>query len=45
MAKIHFVLNGKGGIGKSFISSLLCQYFLDKGESIVAIDTDPNNTT
>ncbi|EKT0455033.1 conjugal transfer protein TraL [Campylobacter jejuni] len=45
MTKIHFVLNGKGGIGKSFISSLICQYFLEKKESIVAIDTDPNNTT
>ncbi|EAI4450162.1 conjugal transfer protein TraL [Campylobacter jejuni] len=45
MTKIHFILNGKGGIGKSFISSLLCQYFLEKNESIIAIDTDPNNTT
>ncbi|MFK0483966.1 conjugal transfer protein TraL, partial [Campylobacter jejuni] len=45
MGKIQFVLNGKGGIGKSFISSLLCQDFLEKGVSIVAIDTDSNNTT
>ncbi|WP_267523172.1 conjugal transfer protein TraL [Campylobacter sp. MG1] len=45
MTKIHFILNGKGGIGKSFISSLLCQYFLYNKESILAIDTDPNNTT
>lgn len=42
---LHFVLNAKGGIGKSFISSLLCQYLLFKNESILAIDTDPNNTT
>ncbi|OCS38165.1 conjugal transfer protein TraL [Campylobacter fetus subsp. venerealis] len=42
---LHFVLNAKGGIGKSFISSLLCQYLLFKNENILAIDTDPNNTT
>lgn len=45
MANIHFVTNGKGGIGKSFVSSLLCQYLINKGESVTAIDTDPNNTT
>lgn len=45
MAKVHFILNAKGGIGKSFISSLIAQYFLDKKESLIAIDTDPNNTT
>lgn len=45
MVKAHFILNGKGGIGKSFISSLICQYFLFKNESILGIDTDPNNTT
>lgn len=42
---LHFVLNAKGGIGKSFISSLICQYLLFKNENILAIDTDPNNTT
>lgn len=42
---LHFVLNAKGGIGKSFISSLLCQYLLFKQKTILAIDTDPNNTT
>ncbi|WP_141071211.1 nucleotide-binding protein [Campylobacter fetus] len=45
MMNLHFVLNAKGGIGKSFISSLLCQYLLFKNENILAIDTDPNNTT
>lgn len=42
---LHFVLNAKGGIGKSFISSLLCQYLIFKNKNILAIDTDPNNTT
>ncbi|HDX6256468.1 TPA: conjugal transfer protein TraL [Campylobacter fetus subsp. venerealis] len=45
MTNIHFILNGKGGIGKSFISSLICQYLLFKSQTITAIDTDPNNTT
>lgn len=45
MKNIHFVLNGKGGIGKSFISSLLTQYLINKKQSVLAIDTDPNNTT
>lgn len=39
MAKIHFILQGKGGVGKSMISSLLAQYKLNQGESITCIDT------
>ncbi|MDN5071433.1 conjugal transfer protein TraL [Aliarcobacter butzleri] len=45
MLNIHFILQGKGGVGKSFVSSLLCQYLLNKKQTITAIDTDPNNTT
>lgn len=45
MAKIHIILNGKGGIGKSFISSLLIQYFQEGGGVTLGIDTDPNNST
>ena len=45
MAKIHFILQGKGGVGKSMISSLLAQYKLDQGESITCIDTDPVNAS
>lgn len=45
MANIHFVLQGKGGVGKSFVSSLLTQYLLNKNQTVTAIDTDPNNTT
>lgn len=45
----NIILQGKGGVGKSFISSLIAQYYHeqrgDNGESIVAVDTDPNNAT
>jgi len=43
---IHLVLQGKGGIGKSFISSLLAQYFTNN-ESVkfLGFDTDQENTT
>lgn len=28
---IHFILQGKGGIGKSFVAVMLAQYFKSKG--------------
>lgn len=41
---INLVLQGKGGVGKSFISSMLAQYFLDyKKFDLVGADTDPVN--
>ncbi|EHJ48800.1 Cobyrinic acid ac-diamide synthase [Solidesulfovibrio carbinoliphilus subsp. oakridgensis] len=45
MATIHFVLQGKGGVGKSFIASLLVQYYKLKEFIVHAIDTDPVNNT
>lgn len=45
MLNIHFILQGKGGVGKSFVSSLLSQYLINKKQTVTAIDTDPNNTT
>jgi len=43
---IHLVLQGKGGIGKSFISSLLAQYFTNnESVSFLGFDTDQENTT
>lgn len=45
MKAVHFVLQGKGGVGKSFIASLLAQ-FIDQTESQTHFyDTDPVNTT
>jgi hypothetical protein len=41
----NFVLQGKGGVGKSLIAALLSQYFLSKGDSVYCADTDPVNDT
>lgn len=41
---INLILQGKGGVGKSFISSMLSQYFLDsKKVNFFGADTDPVN--
>jgi hypothetical protein len=45
MATIHMVLQGKGGVGKSFIAALLAQYWMHRGGSPLCIDTDPVNAT
>lgn len=45
MKQVHFTLQGKGGVGKSFVSSLLTQYLREKGEPVIAVDTDPVNAT
>ena len=39
------VLQGKGGVGKSFVSTLIAQYSANKGQSLLCIDTDPINST
>lgn len=45
MTKIHMVLQGKGGVGKSMIAATLAQYKLSKGARPLCIDTDPVNST
>lgn len=42
---IHFVLQGKGGIGKSFSASLLAQWGDNKGVQVKCYDTDQQNLT
>jgi len=42
---IHLVMQGKGGAGKSFVSSLLCQFYQSKQRAFEAIDLDPVNHT
>lgn len=44
MATFNFVLQGKGGVGKTFISSLLAQA-LKRHDDILCIDTDSVNHT
>ena len=45
MNTIHFVLQGKGGVGKSLISSIIAQYFQEVDDNTECIDTDPVNAT
>lgn len=45
MSKINFVLQGKGGVGKSMVAAVLAQYKHSKGQSPLCIDTDPVNAT
>lgn len=42
---VHFVLQAKGGIGKSFISTLLAQHVINETGSVRCFDTDQENTT
>lgn len=45
MKQVHFTLQGKGGVGKSFISAIMTQYLKSKNEEVIAVDTDPVNAT
>lgn len=42
---IHMSLQGKGGVGKSLVASILAQYFLANHREVKCIDTDPVNRT
>ena len=42
---IHLSLQGKGGVGKSLIASILAQYFIENGRKVECVDTDPVNQT
>ena len=43
---IHFVLQSKGGAGKSVVATLLAQYLnIETNGNLSIIDTDPNNKT
>ncbi len=45
MRKVHFTLQGKGGVGKSWVSCQIAQYLMDRGGPVVCLDTDPVNAT
>lgn len=45
MNAVHFVLQGKGGVGKSLFSAFLAQFLQDKVEVVNCFDTDPVNQT
>jgi hypothetical protein len=42
---VHLVLQGKGGVGNSLVSSILAQYFRDRQKAVQCFDTDPVNAT
>lgn len=45
MADIHIVLQGKGGVGKSYIASIIAQYCIENKGKTDCYDTDPTNHT
>jgi hypothetical protein len=45
MKRLDLIINGKGGVGKSFFAVNFVQFLKDKGISHVAIDTDNENST
>ena len=45
MALINHTLQGKGGVGKSFVASLLAQYYGGRAAALSCFDTDPVNQT
>ncbi|WP_419419473.1 conjugal transfer protein TraL [Legionella sp. D16C41] len=45
MAKIHITMQGKGGVGKSFVSATTAQYKIYKEHFPLCFDTDPINAT
>jgi hypothetical protein len=40
VSKIHLIGGEKGGVGKSMVSRLLAQYFIDQGHPFIGFDTD-----
>lgn len=42
---VHLSLQGKGGVGKSFVASILAQYLVARNVSVRCVDTDPINFT
>ncbi len=42
---VHIVLQGKGGVGKSYVAALLTQYLRDKQRPVTCFDVDPVNAT
>lgn len=45
MSRIHFIGGEKGGVGKSVVSRVLAQYFIDRGIPFVGFDTDASHGT
>ncbi len=42
MTAVKIAVAGKGGVGKTFISSTLCRLLASDGYNVLAVDADPN---
>jgi hypothetical protein len=42
---VHFTVNPKGGVGKSFTTSIIAGYYSDFGKPAKCVDTDPTTKT
>jgi hypothetical protein len=47
MREVHLTLQGKGGVGKSVVASILAQHFYRQGmgDGVICVDGDPVNAT
>ena len=45
MKEVHLILQGKGGVGKSLIASLIAQFLNETQKNLQCFDTDPVNPT
>jgi hypothetical protein len=43
--QVHFILQGKGGVGKSLVAAVLGQYFQARKVALHCFDTGPVNAT
>ncbi len=40
---LHLTLQGKGGVGKTLVTTMIAQYLIKQGKEPVCVDTDPVN--
>jgi len=45
MATLYGTLQGKGGVGKRYLTAALAQWLVEQGRSVACIDTDTLNPT
>ncbi len=45
MSAVHFIGGEKGGVGKSVVSRLIAQYFIDQGTPFIGFDTDRSHAS
>ena len=45
MANLYLTLQGKGGVGKSYVTAAFAQWAMDRGQAVACIDTDTLNPT